>query len=499
MWSGKNIQRSRTIVAGAIVMTLFQCGARGDTGSTAVRKPAVAGQFYSANPSKLRQEVEGYLAAGKKLGEYPRIIISPHAGYVFSGPVAGIGFATIDPGVKKVILVGPSHHKYFDGVSIPEAEAYETPLGQVKLAFADIKKLRSNPLVHAYPDAHSREHCLEVQLPFLQVILKEFTIIPVITGNVEPAVVADLLFPLIDKSTLVVISSDFSHYHSNNEARQIDKASIETIVNAREEGPIDACGELPIRVAMHLAKKMGLTPRLLDARNSFETCPEYGSGDRVVGYASIVYMKNGGEAGAVGASVEKTGGMGAPDKSMISDSDKTFLLKLAREALERAVKSEKPPSPADIPAACREMCGCFVTLTKAGELRGCIGYLEGIKPLWQAVIDNAKNAALNDPRFPAVAPQELQDIKVEVSVLTKPEPFEYKDPADLLSKLESGRDGLILSVGYRQSTFLPQVWDQLPDKVEFLEHLSRKAGLPKDAWKEASYKRYFAIHFEERK
>ena len=144
------------------------------------------------------------------------------------------------------------------------------------------------------------------------------------------------------------------------------------------------------------------------------------------------------------------------------------------------------------------MCGCFVTLTMGGNLRGCIGYIEGIKPLYEAVIDNAKNAALGDPRFSNVSPGELSKIKVEVSVLTKPEPLEYDGVDDLLGKLEPGRDGIILRKGYSQSIYLPQVWDQLPDKVEFLEHLSRKAGLGKDDWKSAQYRRYFAIHFEEK-
>ncbi len=471
-------------------MGLFNCQAENDP---VVRKPAVAGQFYEANPTRLRSEIESHLAAGKKLDSHPPIVISPHAGYVFSAPVAGIGFATVDRNATKVILIGPSHQKYFEGVSMPEVDAYETPLGQVPLAKKDIKKLRSSKLVHAYRDAHAREHCLEVQLPFLQVLLSEFEIVPIITGKVDPAAVAELVFPLIDGKTLVVISSDFSHYHPHEEAKTIDKISVETILKSDMSGPIDACGELPIRVAMNLAKKMGLSPKLLDARNSYETCPQYGSDDRVVGYASIVYLKN----GNAGTSAAGKQSQSAGATMELSESDKDFFLKLARDALDKAVRGEKPPEPARVPDAGREMCGCFVTLTKHGELRGCIGYIEGIKPLYQAVIDNARNAALGDPRFPNVTPDELKALKVEVSVLTKPEPFDYEDPTDLLAKLEPGRDGIILRKGYSQSTFLPQVWDQLPDKVEFLEHLSRKAGLSGDAWKTAEYRKYHAIHFEE--
>ncbi|MBD3391603.1 MAG: AmmeMemoRadiSam system protein B [Chitinivibrionales bacterium] len=481
--------RTRTILLGVFLMSLFKCQAAGDP---VVRAPAVAGQFYDKNPASLKKEIEGYVADGMPLDAHPPIIISPHAGYVFSGPVAGKGFATVDPNAGKVILIGPSHHKHFDGVSIPEVDAYGLPLGTVPLAKKDIKKLRASKLVHAHRDAHSREHCLEVQIPFLQVVLSDFEIVPIITGKVDPAAVAELLYPLIDDKTLVVISSDFSHYHPHEQAKTIDSISIETVLTGDRSGPIDGCGELPIRVAMHLAGRMGLSPKLLDARNSSETCPQYGSGDRVVGYASIVYLKNGAEAGATSAAEKKPG-----DTMELSAADKAFFLKLARSALEKAVKGEPPPEPEEVPAVGKEVCGCFVTLTQDGNLRGCIGYIEGIKPLYQAVVDNARNAALSDPRFPRVTAGELESITVEVSVLTKPVPFSYDNPKDLLAKLEPGKDGIILRKGYSQSTFLPQVWDQLPDKVQFLEHLSRKAGLSGDAWKKAEYRRYYAIHFEE--
>jgi AmmeMemoRadiSam system protein A len=176
---------------------------------------------------------------------------------------------------------------------------------------------------------------------------------------------------------------------------------------------------------------------------------------------------------------------------------KAFLLKLARDNVEASVKGLPAVVPAAPPAPTTESRGCFVTLTKQGRLRGCIGYIEPIMPLFEAVIDNAKNAALQDPRFAPVAPPELSEIKIEVSVLTKPEPIEYKDSADLLGKIVAGVDGLILTKGQRQSTYLPQVWEQLPDKVQFLESLSVKGGMPPDGWKTANVKRYRAIHFQE--
>jgi AmmeMemoRadiSam system protein A len=176
---------------------------------------------------------------------------------------------------------------------------------------------------------------------------------------------------------------------------------------------------------------------------------------------------------------------------------KSFLLKLARESLEACVKKQAPPKPQNPPEDTKQWQGCFVTLTVAGELRGCIGYIEGIKPLFEAVIDNARNAALSDPRFPAVTADELSRIRIEVSVLTPPAPLDYKDPQALLNKLVPNVDGVILQKGFSQSTFLPQVWEQLPDRVQFLEHLSMKGGMPADGWKTATVKRYRAIHFQE--
>jgi AmmeMemoRadiSam system protein A len=185
-------------------------------------------------------------------------------------------------------------------------------------------------------------------------------------------------------------------------------------------------------------------------------------------------------------------------KEEYSDSVKQFLLKLARANLEASVKNLPPVYPKnEIPEIVKEKRGCFVTLTKKGQLRGCIGYIEGIKPLYEAVIDNAKNAALSDPRFSPVTPDELSQIKIEISILTKPEPIYFKDPQDLLNKIVPFKDGIILTKDFYQSTFLPQVWEQLPDKIQFLEHLSLKAGMHKDGWKTSNVKRYYAIHFEE--
>ncbi|MBN2189057.1 MAG: AmmeMemoRadiSam system protein B [Chitinispirillaceae bacterium] len=458
-----------------------------------VRKPAVAGQFYPGSAGELRSEVEKYLAGGAALPAAPRMLISPHAGYVFSGPVAGKGFATIDKNTKTVIILGPPHRAPVRGIAVPSCAWFETPLGKVEVDRERIRKLMKNPAAYQDDRAHEEEHSLEVQIPFLQVRLASFTIVPLLVHGIDPRKAADMLSPLMDEKTLVVASSDFSHYLSQEEARKTDDASVASILDCREDGAIDACGELPVRVVMALAKKSGLAPKLLDKRTSYETAPRYGDGDRVVGYASIVYLP--------GAGVDKDASVAAPsrdDREGLGREVREFLLKLARSSLEASVKGEKLPEPADVPGITRENRGCFVTLTARGELRGCIGYIEPIKPLYRAVIENAENAALSDPRFPRVTPKELPSITIEVSVLTKPVPLAYKDPRDLLDKLEPGADGVILQSGFHSSTYLPQVWEHFSgDRVRFLESLSMKGGMPPDGWKTANVKRYRAEHFSE--
>jgi AmmeMemoRadiSam system protein B/AmmeMemoRadiSam system protein A len=481
----KKRQLQLFILGVACMISLFNCA----TADGPVRKPAVAGQFYPDDSATLRQDVERYIAGGSALPVAPRIIISPHAGYVFSGPVAGKGYATIDKNIRTVILLGPPHHVPVRGIAASSAAWFETPLGKVPVDQERIQKLLKNPLAYTDDRAHEPEHSLEVQVPFLQVRLAAFKIVPLLVHDVDPRKAADMIYPLIDAHTLVVASSDFSHYLRQQEARDSDNASIKSIISGTTEGFIDACGEMPIRVAMALAKKMGLAPKLLDARTSYETAPQYGSEDRVVGYVSIVYLPDDSKTKAGAPPEKQTGGL--------EPEVKGFLLKLARQSLEASVKGEKPPVPLNIPEITKQDRGCFVTLTENGDLRGCIGYIEPIKPLYQAVMENAENAALSDWRFPKVTPSELSSIKVEVSVLTRPEPLEYKDPQDLLSKLAPGVDGVILQSGSYQSTFLPQVWGQLPDKVDFLEHLSRKGGMPPDGWKTANVKRYRAEHFSE--
>ncbi len=472
-----------TFLGGVVIMggLAFETGAQEES-----RRAAVAGSFYERNPKLLREAVLRYLADGKPQGEPVRLLICPHAGFVFSGPVAGKGYGALDGKVKRVIILGPSHYEDFKGIAVPRFRYYETPLGTVPVDRAVVEKLRNEPGVIVADGFDGPEHCLEVQLPFLQVRLSGFSVVPILTGRIDPKKAADLLLPFFDETTAVVASSDLSHYEKQAAARAIDDTTIKTILSGNTEGPVDACGNVPIRIVMHLARTLKLRPVKLDARTSFETAPQHCDDKRVVGYAAIGYV-----SGALaGRSTEVA-------EREIGDPVRRFLLDLARKSLEASVRGDRFILPDAIPPEVKERSGCFVTLTVRGALRGCIGYIEPVKPLYMAVAENAANAALSDPRFPKVRPEELRDIRIEVSVLTRPSTLAHGGPDDLLSKLVPGRDGVILRQGARQSTYLPQVWEQLPDKVEFLEQLSLKGGMPMDGWKDAEVKTYRAIHFQE--
>ena len=456
-----------------------------------VRAPAVAGLFYPAGKAELARTIDTLLERAPS-HSIPRLraLVCPHAGYTYSGQTAAIGYKTlVGREVRTVIVLAPSHSAAFEGASVPDAEVYRTPLGDVPIS-AKARRLAGGgpfvleprcrvqrpqwwsqspkPVPAAGEDTpETWEHSLEVQVPFLQKVLKDFSLLPVIVGDADPAQVAKALAGILDDQTVVVASSDLSHFHPYDEAKALDQRCVQAVcdldLNAMKNQ--EACGSLPILALMHLAREKGWKAQLLDSRNSGDAT---GDKSRVVGYAAIAFHEPTQEA-----------------KNTYTPSDRKFLLDLARTTLVRATADEPLPAvPAkDVPPKLVEKRACFVTLTVKGELRGCIGHILPQEPLFQAVVDNARNAALHDPRFRPVQPDEAGKIRIEISVLTEPQPLAFDSPEDLLGKLKPHEDGVVLTIGQHGATFLPQVWEQLPDKVTFLDHLSQKAGCDPSAWR----------------
>lgn len=462
-------------------------------------KPNVAGEFYSADKDKLRAEIEKYISGAKY--ENPgrvRAIIAPHAGYVYSGPTAGYAYSTLkDTDFNTAFVLGPSHHAYFEGISIPKCNTVVTPLGDIPMS-SIAEKLMKESIFVSKEEAHSKEHSTEVHMPFLQATLKEFSVVPMVTGEVESAEAAGIIAKYLDDKTLIVVSSDLCHYLDYETTQGIDKATVRMILGMRtdllELPNFQACGKAPILILLEIAKANGWVPKLLDLRNSGDTA---GNKDQVVGYAAIVFVD----------ADEKNPKPVIEKEIELSKKDGEYLTKLSRRAIYNFFDSGTGDlmyiEEKEVPEACRTMRGCFVTLTKNGQLRGCIGSLIPDKKLYENVIENAVNAANKDPRFVPVTREEMEKTHIEVSVLSLPRKLTYKDDKELLEKLRPKIDGVILTFADRiQSTYLPQVWEQIPNKKMFLETLTKKASprLPEDAWKEKFTKvfTYQAQVFEEK-
>ena len=469
-----------------------------------VRPPAVAGLFYPSDAAVLSKTIDGLLANAPE-HSIPglKALVCPHAGYEFSGQTAAIAYKLLaGRDAQTVVVMGPSHYALFQGACIPDSDAYKTPLGLVPISekakgLAGVAPfaLERQCLVQRPPwwrqaprpapeegrdTPETWEHSVEVQVPFLQKALKSFKLLPVVMGELDPAQAAKALAASIDDKTIIVASSDLSHYHSYETAKGLDDRCVKAICDLDIDAMMtqEACGKTPILTLLHLARQKGWKAQLLDYRNSGDVT---GDKDRVVGYTAVAFS--------------------APAPEKLPAAERKFLLDLARKTLTSVTAGGSLPEVAakDVPPRLTEKKACFVTLTKGGALRGCIGHLMAMEPLHQAVAENARNAALRDPRFPTVAPDELDKIKIEISVLTDPQPLPFSSPDDLLNKLHPNEDGVLLHIGPRTATFLPQVWAQIPDKVEFLNHLSQKAGCEATAWRgpDVSVSIYYVECFEE--
>ena len=427
-----------------------------------IRNAAVAGMFYPGDAAALAAELDelfgGVEKSGPRLG-FPKALIVPHAGYIYSGSVAARAYDELGPArgiVRRVVMLGPVHRVAVRGLAVPTDEAFATPLGRVAIDRAAIEEARRLPQVVPSDAAHLQEHALEVQLPFLQRQLGEFTLAPFAVGMASVDEVAEVVDALWGgPETLVVISTDMSHYHAYAEARQIDRNTVTRIASfSTDLDHEEACGATPLNGFLQVARRRNMGIQLLAACNSGDTA---GGKGRVVGYSSFALYEPGTDVAA-------------------EEAGKT-LLKIARSAIESRLfgATQAPDAP-----WLQQSGATFVTLTKNGELRGCLGSLQAARPLGADVAENAVAAAFRDPRFPPMTSDEWPSVRVEVSLLSAPKPMRFADEADLLSQIRAGEDGLILECDGRRATFLPQVWESIPDKVLFLRELVRKAGLPRD-------------------
>jgi len=448
-----------------------------------VRPPAVAGAFYPGTSRALESQLSALLAAaGVPDARRPKALIAPHAGYIYSGPVAARAYACLAPyrgDYSRVVLIGPAHRVRLRGLALPQATRFATPLGEIALDSDAGTALRRLRQVCISDEAHELEHSLEVQLPFLQRTLASFTLVPLAVGDASVEDVAEVLDLLWGgDETLIVVSSDLSHYLPYAQARRSDEQAAQTILDlAPTLNHQQACGATPVNGLLRTAVSRGLRPQMLDLRNSGDTA---GDKQRVVGYGSFAFYAGGAEqADEQLAATEKT----AEDNSAGTSLKKiegNLLISIARAAISSqfglhiAVRDDA--------AFLQQPGATFVTLKQHGKLRGCIGSLTINRNLIDDVRENARAAGFQDPRFPPLCLEELGSIRIEVCVLSPPQSMTFSDEADALSQLRPGVDGVVLEFGNHRGTFLPQVWENLPEPRRFLGELKRKAGLAPDFW-----------------
>ncbi len=448
-----------------------------------------AGSFYPKDKGALQKLINDFTgqATPIKVPSTPlRALVIPHAGYRYSGLTAAHAALTLkDCPYKSVLVMAPDHRVGLSHVAISAADIFSTPLGEIPINPLAGKLRQKYPHIFAANDiSDQQEHSLEVVLPFLQSYLKDFNLVPMVIGQQDPGEIAKILATEIDNDMLLVASSDLSHFLSEEEAVSKDKDTLDSIIALdQSQLTIDdnkACGLIPILVIMDLAQEQGWQPILLHYSNSGETSGDH---ERVVGYGAIAFYDR------------------EENKSQdISKQERNDLLKLARNTITHALGVVKTKEVQNFQQPyLHQPSGVFITLHKKGNLRGCIGSIMPVESVLDGIRHNAINAAFHDPRFPSVTPEELAEIDIEISILTPPVPMAFSTQEELLALLEPNM-GIILQQGYNQATFLPQVWQQLPDPQLFLEHLSQKAGLSKDAWRDPliEISTYTVISFAEK-
>jgi len=451
-----------------------------------VRQPRFSGLFYPSRAEELRQMVNSFLdkaSPAKVEGQLSGIIV-PHAGYIYSGATAGLAYSLLrGRKIGTVILLGQSHRARFTGAIIDDRDAWKTPLGSINLNKELFSRLYKKSCFHVNRFWMDEEHSLEVQVPFLQVVAETSKIFPILVGDAEADNIKKIAAELNEvignrQDTIIVISTDMSHYHPLEVATKIDWVCLRLLENRDIKGlreqlekrQVELCGEAAVLTLLSLlSSRENWNIQVLGYSTSAQAS---GDKSRVVGYGALAVTVE---------SKKKSGG-----EAMLNEQQRKKLLQLARETILCHLRGEKLPSVETDDARLKEKRGVFVTLKKNDNLRGCIGLIIPVTPLMEAVQKMAIESATGDPRFPPVTISEMKEIKIEISVLTVPRRVNSAEDIVL------GRDGVIVKRGFRQGVFLPQVAEETGwNKEQFLSNLcAHKAGLPARAWEEKETELY---------
>ncbi|HEY5653753.1 MAG TPA: AmmeMemoRadiSam system protein B [Pontiella sp.] len=448
----------------------------------------LAGTWYPADPERLAGELDSYIdAADPEPVERVMALILPHAGYQYSGQVAAYGVKLLKGrSFSRVVVLGPSHRVVMhNSISIPNVTHLETPLGKIEIDQGTAVRLRGYEGVLSNPHAHVDEHSVQIELPFLQLVLGKFKLVPIVCGDLDLAGakrIAQMLLENIDSDTLMVISSDFTHYGRNfgyvpftadieKNLRALDLGAFEQIRQKKLNGFLEyventgatICGRSPIAVLLAMLPAESQV-HLLKYDNSGVMTADW---SHCVSYISV----------AVSGMWPDNSTLNSHEKHLFSSKDKATLLQLARHRIRAKLNPSEPDFDFELTASMQKVMGAFVTLHKYGQLRGCIGEIFPRRSICEAVAEQAVNSAFHDPRFPKLRADELEDVDIEISALTAPHPVSSPD------EIEIGRHGIVLYKGIHSAVFLPQVaLEQGWDLETTLSHLSMKAGMGPRDW-----------------
>lgn len=458
-----------------------------------IRRAMVAGSFYPRKPEELTRQLAEMFSKAKRrvFSGSIRAIIAPHAGYQYSGQIAADAYKQIEGEEFDSVVVVAPFHGFFKGVSVFSGDKYETPLGEIEIdKNLSARMADRHPTVYASTVGHTGsggrgEHSLEVHLPFLQIVLGKFKLVAMIMGDQEESTIratAEVLAAAIKNSnTLIVASTDLSHFHTDKQARTMDKAfkkaldayDTNRILEVISKGKAEACGFGPVAAVIEATKRIGGEDAEIVSYDTSGTVT--GDFSDVVGYMSAVVI---GKKGAP----KRRPAMGTPlpqRRSGYSDEERLFLLKLAKSAVESRARGEGFVIPTPPTSRLGNKRAVFVTINKQRALRGCIGLVQARSKLIEAVAEMAVAAAFEDNRFPQVTVDELPKLEYEISVLT---------PLSLVTDITDihvGTDGLMIRLDMHSGLLLPQVAvDFRWNRIAFLEQTCLKAGLPKSSYQD---------------
>ena len=425
-----------------------------------IKKPSVAGMFYSKNKEELQNQIEYFKNVNKNTYEYKtRAVIVPHAGLIYSGRLAFEGISQIDRNIKNIFIFGPSHHMAFNGIAITSFDAWETPLGSININRDICIELQNIFNANINDKAFAPEHSIEVELPIIQSIFDDVKIIPILVGNEDVNKIKEIInYYYPNKQNAFIISSDLSHFFTDKEAKKIDGKTARLIESGTKYAILSeqACGHTGITGLINFANQNNFSLIRIDQTNSAEISNDPSS---VVGYGAWFLFEG-------------------TKNDFLKQYYSKFIIDLCKKTLLSAF-GEQTQFPV-YPQIFNQFGACFVTLEEDQQLRGCIGSIIAYRPLIEDITEHTKDAAFNDSRFMPLEQNELQHLEYSVSLLSTPTKVFFENEQDLLNKIVQNKDGIIIKDKGKTGVYLPVVWEQFQKKQDFLNSLKVKAGFTED-------------------